>query len=61
MDLQNSFTAAKSDKFPVKHILVYLLMFKQRMSNVCTSRLHVVHIAVNVNYEFAGNHGFHHD
>ena len=40
IDLLNSFTAAKSTKFPTKPILVYLLIVEQKTSNVCTSRLH---------------------
>jgi len=40
MDMQNSFTVAKSDKFPTECILVYLPMVAQRISNVCTRTLH---------------------
>ena len=39
IDLQNSFTAAKSDICPTKRILDYLLIAQQRISNFCTSRL----------------------
>jgi len=41
IDLLNSFTAAKSTKFPTKPTLGYLLMVMQRISNVYTSRLHL--------------------
>ena len=34
IDLQNSFTAAKSTKFPTKHVLGYLLTVEQRICNV---------------------------
>jgi len=40
IDLQNSFTDAKGTRFPTKPILGYLLVIEQRISDVCTSRLH---------------------
>jgi len=40
INLQNSFTSAKSIKFPTKPILGYLLMVEQKISTICTCRLH---------------------
>ena len=46
--MENFLTVAKIDKFSTKHILVYLPMAKQRISDICTSRLHFCLLEVNL-------------